>query len=70
MTKLSNDEKISRIKKRKILKGFIIFFGLLTIVLAVLSLINKITPIPALVSFVVEAILSSIRNKLDPKVEE
>ncbi len=67
--KLTNDEKIKRVKQRKILKGFIIFFGLLTLVLAIYSLVTKFTPIPAIVSLVVEAILSKYRDQLDPKVE-
>ena len=66
---LTNDEKIKRVKQRKILKGFIIFFGLLTLLLAIHSLITKFTPIPAIISFVIEALLSNYRNKLDPKVE-
>lgn len=68
MTKISNDEKIKRVKQRKILKVFIIFFGLLTLVLSIHSLATGFTPIFALISFLIEAILSSIRNKLDPKV--
>ena len=66
--KISNDEKIKRVKIRKILKVFIIVFGLLTVLLAILSLIYKISPIFALITFIVEAILSNYRNKLDPKV--
>ena len=68
MRKVSNDEKIKRVKQRKILKGFIIFFGLLTLVLAIHSLVTKFTPLPAIISFLIEAILSHYRNKLDPKV--
>lgn len=67
-SKISNDEKIKRVKQRKILKYFIIFFGLLTLVLSIHSLATKFTPIFALLSFLVEAILSKIRNDLDPKV--
>lgn len=65
--KITNDEKVSRVKKRKILKGFIIFFGFLTLVLAIHSLVTGFTPIFALLAFLVEAILSKYRNKLDPK---
>ena len=68
MTKISNDEKIKRVKQRKILKVFIIFFGLLTICLCILSLIFKISPVYAIIAFVFEACLSKYRNKLDPKV--
>jgi len=66
--RISNDEKIKRVKQRKILKVFIIFFGLLTLVLSIHSLVPKFTPILAIVSFVIEACLSHYRNKLDPKV--
>lgn len=63
-----NEEKIKRVRVRKILKGFIIFFGLLTLVLAIYSLVTKFTPIFAIISFLIEAILSYFRNKLDPKL--
>lgn len=66
---ISNDEKIKRVKKRKILKCFILFFGLLTLVLSIHSLVTNFTPILAIISFLIEAILSNYRNKLDPKVE-
>ncbi len=65
--RLTNDEKIKRVKQRKILKGFIIFFGLLTLGLAIYSLVTKFTPIPAIVSFIIEVFLSKYRDKLDPK---
>ena len=68
MNKNVNDEKIKRVRNRKILKGFIIFFGLLTLVLAIHSLVTKFTPLPAIISFLIEAILSHYRNKLDPKL--
>lgn len=69
MSKINNDLIIKKVKQRKILKGFIIFFGLLTIVLAIFSLITKISPIFALLSFIVEVILSKYRDKLDPKLD-
>lgn len=68
MHKNINDEKMRRVKIRKILKVFIIFFGLLTLVLAIHSLVTNFTPIFALLSFLVEACLSHYRNKLDPKL--
>lgn len=67
MKKDKNEEKIKRVRTRKILKGFIIFFGFLTLILAIHSLITQFTPIFAIISFLVEAILSYYRNKLDPK---
>lgn len=68
--KLDNDVKIKRVKQRKILKVFIIIFGFLTLLLAIHSLVTKFTPIFAIISFLMEAILSNIRNKLDFKEEE
>ena len=62
------DEKIKRVKQRKILKVFIIFFGLATLVLAIHSLVTGFTPILAIISFLIEALLSRYRNKLDPKL--
>ena len=64
MNKLSNDEKALRYKKRKVLLYLIIVFGLATIVLSVLSIIIKISPVFALISFVIEAVLSKYREKL------
>ena len=63
-----NDEKIKRVKQRKILKVFIIFFGLATLALAIHSLVTGFTPILAIISFLIEALLSRYRNKLDPKL--
>lgn len=66
---MTNDEKIKNVKKRKILKVLVIFFGLLTLILAIYSLVTKFTPIPALITFIIEAVISKYRDKLDPKVE-
>lgn len=66
--KISNEEKIKRVKLRKILKVFIIIFGLATLVLSFFSLFNKISPVYAIVTFIIEVIFSNYRNKLDPKV--
>lgn len=60
---MTNDEKIKIMKKRRILYYSIIFFGILTLVLAVFSLIDKFTPIPAIISFLIEAILTKYREK-------
>ena len=67
---MTNDEKIARAKKRKILLSLIIVFGISTLVFAMLSLTYRDNPvflILALISFLIEAILSNYRNKLDPK---
>ena len=66
---IDNDEKVKRIKIRKILKGFIIFFGIMTLALAMYSLINKFTPIPAIITFIIELTLTKWRDSLDPKVK-
>ena len=65
MKKLTNEEKIKRLKSRKILKFLIIIFGLLTLTLSIYSLITKRTPIFALLCFIIEFILSKYRNKLE-----
>lgn len=69
MTKISNDELLKRVKKRKIIKSFIIIFGLLTIGLSVYSLVTKFSPIPALITFIIEVVLTNYRNKIDIKGE-
>jgi len=66
---MTNDDKVKIMKKRRILYYLIIFFGLATLVLALFSLIEKFTPIPAIIAFAIEAILTNYRDKLDPKVE-
>ncbi len=66
---MTNDDKIKIMKKRRILYYLIIFFGILTLVLATYSLIDKFTPIPAIISFLVEALLTKYREKLNPKAE-
>ena len=67
MTKLTNDEKIKRVKIRKILRYLIIFFGFLTLILAIHSLVTGFNPIFSIISFIIEFVLSKVRNKLDPK---
>jgi len=69
MNKLTNEEKIKRVRQRKILKGFIIFFGLLTLGLAIYSLVAEASPIYAVISFIIEFILSKYREKLVPREE-
>ena len=65
---MTNEQKLKNRKKRQVLKVLIIIFGLATLVLAIYSLITKFSPIPAIITFVVEAVLSKYRTKLDPKV--
>jgi len=63
--KLSNDEKIKRLKIRKILWYLIIIFGVLTVVLSVCSLVFKINPIYGLICFILEALLTKYRNSIE-----
>ena len=65
-----NAEKIKRLKIRKILLVLIIIFGLLTLGLSIYSLITKFTFIPALISFIIEYILSKVRDKYKLKEED
>lgn len=64
---MTNDEKVKIMKKRRILYYLIIFFGISTLVLAVFSLIDKFTPIPAIITFLIEVILTKEREKLSFK---
>ena len=60
---MTNDEKVKVMKKRRTLYYLIIFFGVATLVLALFSLIEKISPIPAIITFLIEAILTKYREK-------
>lgn len=60
---MTNDEKVKVMKKRRALYYLIIFFGVATLVLALFSLIEKISPIPAIITFLIEAILTKYREK-------
>ena len=64
---MTNEEKVGNYKKRKVLRILIIIFGLATLVLSIWSLVDKVTPIPALICFIIEAILSKYRDKLSIK---
>lgn len=61
----SNDKKVNIFKVRKLLRILIIIFGLATLILAIYSLVKKTTPLYALLSFIIEVVLSKIRNELD-----
>lgn len=67
MTKLTNDEKIKNVQKRKVLKVVVILLAILTIIFAVLTLWIDLNPIYSLIAFILEAIVSKYREKLDPK---
>lgn len=67
MAKNSNDQKIQNVRIRKILKYIIIILAILTILFAVLSLWKNITPLYAILFFIIEVIVSKYRDKLNPK---
>ena len=60
--KLSNDENIKNLKKRKILRWFIIGFSIITIALSLLSLILQLNLIFPLIAFVITSVLMRIRD--------
>ena len=64
---MTNDEKVKNLKKRQVLLILIIIFGLLTLIFSILSIIFKFTFIPALIFFIIEYILSKVREKIKIK---
>lgn len=66
---ITNDEKLSRLKQRKILWYGIILFGFLTILLSIFSLFQQLSPLYALICFIVEVILTKWRNSIEWKIE-
>lgn len=67
MKKINNDEKFKIYKTRKLLRISIIIFTLLTIVFSILTLIVKLNPIPAVICFIIEVIMTKYRDKIDYK---
>jgi len=70
MVKLTNDQNIKNLKTRKILRYFIISFGLITIILAILSLVIKLSFIYSLISFVIMTFLTKKRESIPIKVSK
>jgi len=70
MTKLTNDQNIKNLKTRKILRYLIMFFGLVTIVLAILSLVIKLSFVYSLISFIVMTILTKKRESIPIKISK
>lgn len=60
--KISNDENIRNLKKRKILRWIIIGFSIVTIVLSLLSLIIQLNFIFPLITFIITSILMRVRD--------
>lgn len=70
MAILTNDQNIKNLKKRKILRYFIIAFGIITIVLAILALTIKLSFIFSLISFIVMTILTRTRENIPIKISK
>ena len=64
---ISNDENIANLKKRKYLRYLIIFFALITIVLAFLDLImqNTFLLMFAIIFFIITTFLNKYRESLE-----
>ena len=67
---MTNNEKIYNLKKRRVLLALIITFGLLTLGFSIFSLITNFTFLPALGCFIVEYVLTKIREKVKIKEED
>lgn len=67
MKKINNDEKFKIYKTRKLLRISIIIFTLLTVVFSLLTLIVKLNPIPAVICFIIEVIMTKYRDRIDYK---
>ena len=61
--KITNDQNIENLKKRKILRLIIIFFSLLTIILALANLFFNLNILFAFSAFIITAILNKMRDK-------
>lgn len=70
MKKISNDQNIKNLKSRKILRYLIIVCGLITIVLAVLSLTIKLSFIYSLIAFIIMTILTKKRESIPIKLNK
>lgn len=70
MTKLTNDENIKNLKKRKVLRYLIIVFGIITIVLAILALTIKLSFIFSLIAFIIMTMLTKKRDSIPIKIHK
>ncbi|MBQ7136852.1 MAG: hypothetical protein IJO43_02605 [Bacilli bacterium] len=70
MNKLTNDQNIKNLKKRKILRYLIIALGIITIVLSILSLIIKWSFIFPLITFLLMTILTKKRESIPIKLSK
>lgn len=67
--KLTNEQIYKKTKLNKVLWNLIIIFGLATIVLAISSLVFKISPIYCIITFVLETVVTRYRNNLKEELK-
>ena len=65
MSKITNDENIRNLKRRKILRIIIIIFSILTIVTSLLSLFMNISILFPILSFLITTILMKYRDSIE-----
>ena len=70
MNKLTNDQNIKNLKRRKILRYLIIFLGVVTIVLAILALTIKLNFVFSLISFIIMTVLTKKRESIPIKISK
>lgn len=70
MNKLTNDQNIKNLKRRKILRYLIMFFGVVTIVLAILALTIKLNFVFSLISFIIMTVLTKKRESIPIKIHK
>lgn len=70
MNKLTNDQNIKNLKRRKILRYLIIFLGVVTIVLAILALTIKLNFVFSLISFIIMTVLTKKRESIPIKIHK
>lgn len=70
MKKLTNDQNIKNLRKRKVLRYFIIAFGVITIILAILALTIKLHFIFSVISFAIMTILTKTRENIPIKISK
>lgn len=70
MEKLTNDQNIKNLKKRKILRYLIIVFGVLTIGLSILALTIKLNFVFSLIAFVIMTLLTKYRESIPIKISK
>lgn len=67
--KLTNEEIYKKTKLNKVFWNLIIIFGLATIILAISSLVFKISPIYCVITFVLETVVTRCRNNIKEELK-